>query len=343
MLLLVLAAGCGPGQAAPTGEPSGQESQATEAPAAAVTLVVYSGRSEELVAPILERFEEAQGLDLQVRYGDTAELAATLLEEGQNSPAAVYYAQDAGALGAVARAGLFQKLSEDILDRVPARLRSKDGEWVPLSARARVIAYNKDLVPAEELPASVRELTDPKWQGQVGWAPANGSFQAFVTALRLLWGEEETRAWLEGMVVNGVQEYPKNTPIRDAVAAGEIKLGLINHYYVARAYAEQGTTYPVGLHYPSNDPGSLINVAGMGVLKTAGESTEAALELVGFLLSEEGQRYFTQETKEYPVTGDVQPPEGLIPLDQIQTPEIDLNDLEDLEGTLELLEETGVL
>ena len=161
------------------------------------SVVVYSGRSEDLVAPLLERFTTETGIPVEVRYGDTAELAIQILEEGTRSPADVYFGQDAGALGALEAQGRFAALPDDVLALVDPRYRSRDGRWTGVTGRSRNLVINTDLVDAVALPASVFGLVEPAWSGLVGWAPTNGSFQAFVTAMRLIEGEAATRAWLE--------------------------------------------------------------------------------------------------------------------------------------------------
>ena len=164
----------------------------------AETLTIYSGRSESLVQPILDQFEEESGVKVRVRYGDTAELAATILEEGGNSPADVFFAQDAGALGALADAGLLKTLPSMVLDLAPSQYRSQADLWVGISGRARVVAYNTDVLSPDDLPDSIFGFTAPEWEGRIGWAPQNGSFQAFVTGLRVLEGDDAARDWLEG-------------------------------------------------------------------------------------------------------------------------------------------------
>ena len=203
------------------------------------TLTVYSGREEELVAPLIDQFEQETGTDVEVRYGESAELAATIAEEGDGSPADVFFAQDPGSLGAVAGEGLLAALPHPALDRVPERFRDPEGRWVGTSGRSRVIAYNTDELSEDEVPDSVFDLTDPRWKGRVGVAPTNASFQAFITAMRLQQGEEKTRAWLEDLKANGVRLYERNTPIVEAVASGEIDLGLVNHYYLYLVREEQ--------------------------------------------------------------------------------------------------------
>jgi iron(III) transport system substrate-binding protein len=307
------------------------------------SITIYSGRSEELVGPLIERFESETGISAEVRYGDTAELAATILEEGANTPADVFFAQDAGALGAVAQADLFEALPAEVLDRVPAALRSPDGEWVGVSGRARVVVYDSRELTQADLPTSIDGFTDPEWSGRLGWAPTNGSFQAFVTALRMLEGEDAARAWLEGIVANEPRSYEGNTQVVQAVADGEIDAGFVNHYYLLRFLEEQGESFPARNHFmPGGDPGSLVNVAGAGIL-AASDADASARRLVEFLLSDESQAYFAQETFEYPLIAGADGPAGMPSLDQIQTPDIDLSDLADLQGTLRLLSETGAL
>jgi iron(III) transport system substrate-binding protein len=304
---------------------------------------VYSGRNEELVGPIIERFEEESGIDVEVRYGDTAELAATILEEGAHSPADVFLSQDAGALGAVADRGLLSPLSGEVLERVEERFRDPDGRWVGVSGRARVVAYNTEALGEEDLPDSILGFIDPEWEGRLGWAPTNGSFQAFVTALRLIEGEEVAREWLEGIEANDPQVYENNLAILQGVASGEIEAGFVNHYYLFQRQEEEGGDVPVNNYYFRNgDPGALVNVAGVGILGTS-DNAPAAGEFLDFLLSEEAQQYFANETFEYPLVEGIPINEELVPLSEIETPNIDLSNLDDLEGTLELLRETGVL
>src|ERR671911_630584 len=352
-LLVALFAACGqppPGEsggetmAETTSETTGAETTAQEALTPGEgALVIYSGRSEELVGPLFEQFEEESGIEVQVRYGDTAELAATVLEEGENSPADLFFAQDPGALGALTDEGRFRPLAQGILDRVPERFRSPDGVWVGTSGRARVVAYNTAALEAADMPDSILDFTDPAWKGRLGWAPTNGSFQAFVTALRVLEGEERARAWLEGVQANEPFIYPDNASALEGVASGEVKVAFVNHYYLYQALEEQGEDFPARNHYLKNgDPGALVLAAGAGILDTA-QNPEAAQGFLEFALSEEAQRYFADETYEYPLVEGVEPAEDIVPLSEIQSPEVDLSNLDDLQGTLELLQETGVL
>lgn len=319
----------------------------TESAADAGKLVIYSGRSESLVQPIIDQFEADTGITVEVRYGGTAELAGVLLEEGENSPADLFYAQDPGGLGAVEAAGLLAQLPEEILSKVPARFAADSGQWVGISGRARVVVYNTEAItdPATQLPADIFDFTKPEWNGRIGWAPTNGSFQAMVTAMRATWGEEKTREWLLGIQANNPTVYPKNTPIVEAVAAGEVQVGFVNHYYLYRFLSESGEEFTARNYFlPGGGPGSLLMVSGAGILKSA-ENTENAQRFIEYLLSKDGQQYFADETFEYPVIEGVTIAEGLQPLAELdaQALDISLTDLADLQGTQELLIELGII
>jgi iron(III) transport system substrate-binding protein len=343
-------AACGSAGATPASS-SGSEPSAETAPSAGTgtgtspggRLVVYSGRSEELVGPLLEDFEAATGIDAEVRYAGTSELAATILEEGDNSPADVFFSQDGGALGALAAEGRLAGLPEDVLESVDDRFRAADGSWVGVSGRARVLAYDTRDIAVGDLPASVLDLADPAWKGRIGWVPTNASFQTFVTALRETQGDDTTLQWLRDVQANEPKVYDGNAAALQAVAAGEVDVALVNHYYLLQAEAEAGTELPVENHFfPGGDPGALVNVAGIGILEGA-ENAAAADALVRFLLADEAQAYFAAETFEYPLASGATPDPQLPSLDSVQSPDLDLSDLADLEGTLRLLQEAGVL
>lgn len=307
-------------------------------------LTVYSGRNEKLVGSLFAAFEKETGISVKVRYGETPQLAAMLLEEGGRSPADVYIAQDAGALGALAKAGRLASLPKDILDRVPdPRFKAPDGSWVGLSGRARVLAYNTEKVKPEELPSKVSELTHPKWKERIGWAPTNASFQAFVTALRVLEGDDAAAKWLDDVHANKPRKYKNNTAIVEALARGEVSVGLVNHYYVFAA--EKGRSEPLNVaihHFEKDDPGALINVAGAAVLRSS-KHPEAAHELVAFLLGEQAQAHFAKETYEYPLSAGVEVDPRIKPIAEVGSPTLDLSRLDELQGTVRLLQQKGIL
>lgn len=309
------------------------------------TLVVYSGRSETLVQPIIDQFAAATGIQVEVRYGSTAEMAATILEEGENSPADLFYAQDPGGLGAVQAAGLLAPLPDEILAQVPGRFADVNGEWVGISGRARVVVYNTVALTEADLPDSIEGFTDPAWSGKIGWAPSNGSFQAMVTAMRNVWGEERTSAWLAGIQANNPVVFENNTAVVAAAGTGEIEVGFVNHYYLFRFLAEEGEGFGARNYFiPNGGPESLLMVSGAGILKTAANH-ENAERFIAFLLSVPGQQYFAAQTYEYPVVEGVSVSPLLTPLAELDAvaADIALNDLSDLEGTAALLSELGIL
>lgn len=305
-------------------------------------LVIYSGRNESLVGPLIEQFEADTGIKVEVRYGDTTEMAATILEEGQNSPADIFYGQDAGALGALGRAGRLVPLPEETLNKVDPKFRSREGNWIGTSGRARVVVYNTDKLSEVELPDDIFGFCDPEWQGRIGWAPTNGSFQAFVTALRVTEGEDRAREWLQCIQANEPQVYPQNTPIVAAVGAGEIDVGFVNHYYLFRFLSED-PNFPARNYSPrAGDTGAMLNVAGVAIIDSAANRAEAQI-FVDYLLGQKAQEYFNRETNEYPLSATVETNPILTPLSEINVPDIDLSALEDLDGTLQLLTELGIL
>jgi iron(III) transport system substrate-binding protein len=306
-------------------------------------LTVYSGRAEQLVGPLYKQFEEKTGIKVEVRYGDSAELAATLSEEGDNTPADIFFAQDAGALGAVAQKGLLETLPPELVNRVEMRFRDDQGRWVGASARARVLAYSTERLKHGDLPASVFDLTDERWKGKLGFAPSNASFQAFISGMRIDIGDDRTRDWLKAIDGNDPKLYENNIQSVEAIANEEIDAALVNHYYLYEVRRERGDDVPVDNHFfRTGDPGSLVNAAGLGILKASGDD-ENARKLVEYVLSAEGQRYFAEKTAEYPLAAGVKPGPELRPLGQVQGPFIDLGQLgEKLPSTLEMIEEAGL-
>lgn len=327
-------------RAADAAERAAQSSAADPADDDPGEITIYSGRGESLVGALIERFEAETGIQVRIRYAGTAALAVAILEEGGRSPADVYYAQDAGALGALADAGALAALPGAVLDRVDARFRDAEGRWVGTSGRARVLVISPERVPNP--PGSIFELTEPEWRGRVGWAPTNGSFQAFVTALRQIHGEEAAEQWLRGMIANEVREYPKNSPQVQAVHDGELDVGLVNHYYLYR-FLDEDPEFAAANHF--TDPGqagALVNIAGVGML-SASDNRENALRFITYLLEAQAQEYFRDQTSEYPLAAGVAARPELTPLEQLDPPSLALTSLADLEGTLGLLQEVGAL
>lgn len=311
---------------------------------AAAPLVIYAGRSRTLVEPLVERFKRETGLEVEVRYGNTPQLALAIQQEGRRTPADVFWAQDTGPLQMLSETGVFTELPADLYSRIPDVFKTADRTWVATSGRARTLVYSPARVPAAELPKSVYDLTNPKWKGRIAWAPTNASFQAFITAMRAEHGEARARQWLTGMIANEPKAYPRNTPIVQAVAAGEADLGLPNHYYLIGLKKENPALAAEQTFFADGDIGNLVFVAGAAVLKTSPRQAEA-LRFLRFLLTAESQRYVTNEIFEYPVTSDVPAAAGLVSPDALTkaAPKVPMRSMNDLEGTLKLLRELGLL
>jgi iron(III) transport system substrate-binding protein len=301
------------------------------------SITIYSGRNEALIAQLLETFTQETGIKTEVRYGDSAELAAQILEEGANIRADVYFGQDAGALGALANAGVTKTLPSDITDLVATEFKSTNGQWVGVSGRSRVLVM--DPAKVSDVPTSYKDLMDPSWKGRIGIAPTNASFQAFVTAVRIIDGEKAAEDFLAAMKQNAVL-FEKNSVILQAVEDGVIDAGLINHYYWFELASEKGESNMKSeiVWFNDGDAGNLINVAGVAVLS---ENPSANI-FAKWLLGETAQRYFVERTREYSMTG-IPEVSGLKPLKDIKAPAIDLSDLDSLAETLELIRGAGLL
>ena len=332
---LALLAGC-----------AGDATDATEAsgpPGETQALTLYNGRSEELVGPLLEQFTAATGIDVEVRSAGSGELAAQLLTEADASPADVFLSQDAGALGALTNAGLLAPLPGATLERIPAAYRAEDGTWTGLSGRVRVIVYNPNQVAAA--PDTIDALVTGEYAGgRIGYAPTNASWQSFVTGLRVLRGEDGAREWLEAFAEQDPVPFEGNSQVRDAVDAGQVALGLVNHYYLYELIAEKGEKEVAARNQfmAPGDPGGLVNVAGAGILASTDQADEAQA-LIDFLVSDQAQRYFAEQTREYPLVDSVPAPMGLPALDDLDAPALDLSDLDSIAQTQALLAEVGLL
>jgi len=316
----------------------------TVEPTSDKAFTLYSGREEALVQPLIDQFEAETGIAVEVRYGNTPELGALLLEEGAASPADVFLSQDAGALGALSEASLFSTLPADITDAVPAGFTSMDDSWVGVTGRARVVVYDGERFTADELPDTIDGYVTDQWSGRLGVAPSNASFQSFVTGLRVLEGEDAAAGWVEGLAANAPQIFENNRAILAAVDGGVLDAGLINHYYWYGQAAETGASaMRAQLKFlTAGDAGSIVNVTGVGVL--AGSSTDLdALEFVRYLVSVDAQKYFVEQTFEYPLVPGVEAPSGLPSLDSLVNSDLDLSDLDDLATTQELLARAGLI
>ena len=305
-------------------------------------LTVYSGRTESLIGPLLEQFSEETGIAIDVRYGDSADLALRLDTEGDRTDADVFISQSPGAVGFLEEKGLLASLDAAQLDLVDEQFRAGDGAWVGLSGRIRVLVVNTDMVDEAELPQSVLDMTDERFRGRVGVAPNNGSFQDFVTAMRIELGDDVAQDWLQGMADNDARPYANNTAIVEAVTRGEIPMGLVNHYYLERSLADDPDLPAINHFFAEGDIGSLLITTAAAIVEGS-EQREDAQALIEFLLSEEAQRFFAEETFEYPLARGVEPTASLPPLAEVPATTIDLDELGGgLARTAELIQDSGL-
>ena len=332
-LLVLVFTGCAgqdgeqgpPGEAGPPGEVSQENiDSAVEAalaePEAEVggTLVVYSGRKESLVSDLIAEFESKFGVDVEVRYAKSAALAGTLELEGAISPADVFFSQDPVSLGVVAKAGLFDKLPADILDNVPTWAIDKNSFWVGTSGRSRSLVIDTRDVSDAEMPSDIYGLADEKFRNRLGLAPTNSSFIAMIACMIESDGEEKVLDWLTAINGLGYTEYPKNSPQVAAADAGELDIGMINHYYTLRVVAENGDS-PVKNVYLDGGCGAMVMPAGAGILATS-QNKPAALAFIEFLHSTSAQEHFTNSVYEFPLAAGVTPNVLLPDIDSLNSP-----------------------
>jgi iron(III) transport system substrate-binding protein len=307
-------------------------------------LVIYSGRSEPLLQPVIDAFKaKFPNVEVLLKAGSNSELANALIEEQANPQADVFITTELFTVQSLAQQGVFQFYLPTGADQLPAEFIGADNLWTGLTRRARVIMYNADLVTQEELPTSIFDLTDPKWKGQVAAAGStNGSMQAQIAALRQLSGEEETQAWLNGLITNEVTFFGGHTDVRKAVGAGEFKLGLVNHYYYHLQKAEGSN---VGIIFPDQGLGQigLISNATAAAVVNGAPHVETAQAFMDFLVSAEGQKLFAEQNYEYPLLPGVELHSDVLPLESMRFADVNIVEAaQDFEATFDLMETVGL-
>ena len=305
------------------------------------TLTLYSGRGEPLVNTLLGYIEDQyEDFTVDTRYEASTTLANQIETAGNASEADVFLSVNAGALGLVSDAGMTVTLPDDLQELVPTQYRDDDGAWIGTSGRARTIPYNTDELSDSDVPDDILDVPDTDFAGDMGWAPSYGSFQGFLTAMRVMNGREETKAWLEAMLDAGVTRYSDEFIVSRAVANGELSAGFANHYYIQRVLANDEDA-PVATAFTQNDAGAIFNVAGACVVSSASDE-DLATNFVRHLLSAEAQEYFATRTFEYPLIPEVEPVGDLPPVDELETPDFDLAQLSDIGPTIDLMREVGI-
>ena len=306
-------------------------------------LVIASGWPAAVVAPVVHEFEVATGLQVAVREGSSWDLAGTLGPGEAGVATDLFLSAGAGPLGAAAEDGRLVTLPSTTLARVGADVRDAGGRWVGVDGVARAVAYDRQVLDAAELPNAIDGFTDARWDGRIGWAPTDPSFQAMVTADRILDGYDATTEWINGIVRNHPRSYADDDAILAAIGSGEIAVGFVDHEAVARRQATTGGADPVQLHLLSNrDLGSLVNVDGAGVV-TGAAHPDAALRFIEWLLSPASQQAIAESTWAYPLVAGVPASPGLVPLERIARPDLDLSLLRGVSTSVDLLRAAGAL
>ncbi|MQF95672.1 MAG: extracellular solute-binding protein [SAR202 cluster bacterium] len=307
-------------------------------------LIVYSSRTSSLVQPLLEQYASDTGTNINVKYASTASIVATLLEEGDNVRPDVVYLADPAGWAVLSESDILSELPDKLLNEVDEKFRSDNGEWVGISGRSKVVVYNTEKInPDTDLPTSIMDFTDPKWKGRIGWAPTHGEWQITPMAIRIERGEDEAKRWLEGIKANQPRVYPNLISIVYAAGQGEIDVGFVNHYYVPRFIAEEGPGFGARNFYlGKGDPGAVIDVAAVGIVDTT-ENRSRAERFVEYMLGAEAQKYFSEQTHEYPLSAGVKPSGNLPSLDSLEPPDINPAELSQLEATLKMLRDADII
>lgn len=303
-------------------------------------LIVYSGRSEPLIQPVLAAFQaKYPQVEVLLKSGSNSQMANTLLEEKANPQADVFITTEVFTAHALSREGIFQSYEPAGYQNLPDAYKADDSSWVGLTQRMRVIMYNKDLVSPDELPVSLFDLTDPKWKGQIASAGStNASMQAQIASMIQLVGQQQTKAWLNGLIENEVTFFGSHSDVRKAVGAGEFKLGLVNHYYYYLQLAEGSN---VGIIYPdqgSGEMGIISNATTAGIINGS-RNLDAAKAFIDFLVSADGQKIFAEGNYEYPLLAGVALHPDLVPMDGLSMANIELAQVVDhFDATFDLID-----
>jgi iron(III) transport system substrate-binding protein len=306
-------------------------------------VVVYNAQHEELISAVAKEFTDQTGIDVELRNGSDLELANQLVAEGDRSPADVFLTENSPAMVLVDSKGLFTKLDDATLERVPAQYRPADGAWTGFAGRSTVLFYNKDRVDPADLPTSLLDLAEPEWKGKVAFSPTGADFQAVVAAVLALKGEAATKAWLAGLKANGTVLDGNNVVLR-SVNDGDVETGIAYHYYWYRDQEESGDNSDhTALHFfAAQDPGAFLSVSGAGVLAN-GDHQADAQKFVDFLTSKAGQQVIADSyALEYPLNPQVPLGRGVKPLESLQDPPVAVDDL-DSKSVSELMLGAGLL
>jgi len=306
-------------------------------------IIVYNAQHESLAGKWVEGFTKETGIKVTLRDGGDSEFSNQIVAEGASSPADVFLTENSPAMSLVEAAGLFAPVDAGTLAQVPEDFRPSSGNWIGIAARSTVFAYNKTKLTEAQLPKSILDLADPAWKGRWAASPSGADFQAIVSALLQLKGEEVAMVWLKGTKEN-VTPYRGNSTVMKAVNAGEIDGGVIYHYYYFGDQAKTGeNSGNVAQHYFKNqDPGAFVSISGGGVLASSKHPKEAQAFLK-WVTGKDGQDVLKNGSSyEYAVGIDAESNSQLVPLVDLEAPALDPTTLNSRKVT-DLMTAAGLL
>jgi iron(III) transport system substrate-binding protein len=310
------------------------------------SITLYSGQHEQTTDSLVAGFEKATGITVNVRNDDEDTLADQIVTEGSRSPADVIYTENTPAVQYLADKGLLAKVDPSTLAHTPSRYNSPDGDWVGVSARVSVLIYNPSLIARSQLPTSVLQLANPRYQGKLAFAAGETDFQPIVTSVVRAYGKPAAVKWLEGIKSNaGGHVYPDNETIADEVNRGAVAFGVVNQYYWYRMRAELG---PSNMHseiayFAPHDPGYVLDISPAAVLKSS-KHQAAAQKFLAFITSKQGQEIIAHSISfEYPIASGVTTAQPETPFDQLQPNDITIPELGDGSTAIALLKQAGLL
>jgi iron(III) transport system substrate-binding protein len=319
-------------------------------PSSGQSITLYSGQHQQTVNGLVTAFEKQTGITVSVRNDDEDTLANLISVQGSHSPADVFYTENSPALQFLQEKGLLAPVQASTLARTPAKYNSQAGDWVALSARVSVLIYNPSLIAKHQLPTSIMQLADPKYQGKVAFAAGETDFQPIVTSVLKTYGQAAALRWLNGMKSNAASHLVSNneTLVND-VNRGQVAFGLMNEYYWYRLRAEIGASamHSQLAYFAPRDPGYVIDVSGAAVLKSS-KHQAAAQKFLAFLVSEQGQDIIAraqgnEQSYEYPLGNGVTTSAPETPFSQLQPNSITIADLGDGSTAIALLRQAGLL
>ena len=306
-----------------------------------VSLTLYNGQHKEVGDELAKAFEAKTGIHVNVRKGSSNQLASQIMEEGERSPADVFYAEESPPLNSLGEQGFLAKADDSTLQALPKEYVAANGTWIGVTARTRVVAFNPKKISEDQLPKSVLDFADPQWQGKIGFVPTSGAFQEQAVAIIKLHGRDAAEEWLTGLRAFG-KTYTNNMVALKAVENGEVAAVLVNNYYWFALQREKGQLDSKLHYFTDGDAGGLITVSSAGVIKASKHPKEAQ-QLLAYMASEEGQRVITNTTAEYPMRKGMVSERGLKPFEELQPPKVTPADLGNAEEALDLERDVGLL